>query len=122
MARAPASTTANEGSRLLTSGAEPPAPPYEAVLIVGCVHDYISPPAGIRKLHGALRGSELVWFDAGHWPNLVRDCPSDFGDAVRAFLQERRPLPTAVLAASSAAEQLIRPPGRGFDCSGCVLL
>ena len=106
---------------------------YDEAAIFASLHDGITPPHAVLRLHAALDAPLLVWFPAGHWPNLARECPGHFGEASLAFLLGRD-LPPAVVDASRKAAGAIpaTPPplrsfaGRSFggmDClSGCVVL
>lgn len=122
LAPAAAPTTATESGRLLTPGSpalrSDAAMPYTACLILGAVHDGISPPSGLRRLHSALPGSELLWFVAGHWPNLARECASDFGSATTSFLAGR-PIPQRLRDASSSAAEEIRSADPSI-CTACL--
>ena len=113
-----------------TTSSPPPAaatttPLCEALCVAAAVYDNVTPPSGIRLIHGAMPGSTLVWFEAGHWPNVAREQNALFGKAVRSFLAGEA-IGAEVLAASSDAEALISTrPGRycgGWDVEDCTIL
>ena len=90
--------------------------------IFGAVYDAITPPHASMRLHGAMRGSQLVWFPTGHWPNLARESRDHFGRATIALLNGKD-VPADVLQASKkAAEEIPKVPiartfGGGGDCN-----
>lgn len=128
VAQATPAAGATESGRLLMSSH---SPLYEEVAIFGSVYDAISPPTAVRRLHAALNGSRLIWFAAGHWPNLAREQSGLFGGAALAFLRGE-PWPPMVHEASVAAELHIRAPDgswtswcdpcNGSNGDGCVIL
>ena len=128
--RAAAPTAAaTESGPLLVEGRAAPAPSPTSPLCDGCmilasVHDALAPPAGVKRLHAALPGSGLLWFEAGHWPNLARECAAPFASAASTFLADK-PTPPALLEASAAAAERIRAPGSGgsIPClDACAIL
>ena len=100
------------------------------VAIFAAVHDGISPPSVSTRLHRAYRGSTLVWFDTGHWPNIAREAGPSFHKAAVAFCRGDG-ISSALMGASASLEKRIvawdAPPAvPPADCTsaicGCVIL
>ena len=59
--------------------------------VFGAVHDGLTPPAAASQLSSALGPADAaggpVWFNTGHWPNLIREEPAKFVRAVEHFVK-----------------------------------
>ena len=60
--------------------------------VFAAVHDNLTPPSAASMLCSSLgtadAGGGAVWFNTGHWPNLIREEPLKFSEAVIRFVKQ----------------------------------
>ena len=97
--------------------------------VFAAVHDGLTPPKAAVALSELLGAADVhggpVWFEAGHWPNLVREQPKMFAEALVAFVGEGC-VPAALWSTSEERKRTIdfeRKFQQRENClDGCAIL
>lgn len=79
---------------------------FPPTAVFACVFDGMCPPRSSQSLRDSIPGASLVWFNAGHWPGIVREMPHQFDAAAAAFLRMGL-VPPSVMLDSARVETSI---------------
>ena len=90
--------------------------------VFAAVHDGLTPPQAALALSEILGAADVhggpIWFEAGHWPNLVREQPKMFAAALEEFTRDGR-VSSALWSSSEELKGSIDW-GRRFQRDNCL--